>query len=296
MATLPLKAVGDPEDERVPHGLPLVVDAHVHLFPEPLFEAIWNWFDRFGWPIRYRLSSTAIVDFLRSKGVERIVALHYVHQPGLARALNQYMASLCRDHPCVVGTATVFPGEEGAADILSEGFRSGLAAVKLHAHVQGFHMDSPAMHEVYQVCVAFDKPLVMHVGREPRSPEVKYVVDPYLTCRADKLESVLRDYPHLRVCVPHLGADEFTAYRRMLENYDNLWVDNAMMLADYLPVSNLPSLAEIRPDRLMYGTDFPHIPYAWDRELKRLCRLGLSDETLELVLAKNAAEFFRMDL
>ena len=125
---------------------------------------------------------------------------------------------------------------------------------------------------------------------------MKYVADPYLTCRADKLESVLRDYPRLRVCVPHLGADEFAAYRRMLENYDNLWVDNAMMLAEYLPVASLPSLVEIRADRLMYGTDFPNIPYAWDRELKRLCRSGLSDRTLERVLARNAAEFFRMTL
>lgn len=292
MLTFPLHSMDDPESDRIPEGLPPVVDAHVHLFPDNLFQAIWSWFDRFAWSIRYRIPSSSIVEFLLSRGVERIVALHYAHRPGLARHLNAYMAAVCRDNPRVIGTATVFPGEEGASAILEEAFKSGLAGVKLHAHVQGFFMDTAAMHEIYATCQAFDKPLVMHVGREPRNPYVEYVEDPYTTCRADKLEPVLRDYPRLRVCVPHLGADEFGSYKHMLERYDNLWVDTAMILADYLPVTDIPSLWEIRPDRVMYGTDFPNIPYAWDRELKNLSKLGLSDAVLERILGSNANDLF----
>jgi hypothetical protein len=42
----------------------------------------------------------------------------------------------------------------------------------------------------------------------------------------------------------------------------------------------------------MYGTDFPNLPYAWDRELKRMGELGLSGRELSLVLSENALEFF----
>jgi predicted TIM-barrel fold metal-dependent hydrolase len=42
----------------------------------------------------------------------------------------------------------------------------------------------------------------------------------------------------------------------------------------------------------MYGTDFPNIPYAWDRELKWLRNSGLPQGNLEWILGKSAADFF----
>jgi len=292
MSLFPLPGVDDTEGQAVPDGGVSVVDAHVHLFPDGVFHAIWNWFDLYAWPVRYKLSSPEIMDFLLSRGVRHVVGLHYAHKPGMAVALNLYMAGLCAEYPQLTGTATVFPGENGAREILEEGFRLGLSGVKLHAHVQCFHMDSPAMHEIYEVCSAKDKPLVMHVGREPKNPVFHYPVDPYMTCNAGKLERVLRDYPGLRVCVPHLGADAFTDYQKMLERYDNLWLDIAMVLADYLPSPDIPRLSEMRQERIMYGTDFPNIPYAWDRELKKLHELSLSREVLERILDKNCLEFY----
>jgi len=294
MPSLPLPGVRDPEGARIPSSLPPVVDAHVHLFPDVIFKAIVDWFDRFGWPIRYRFNSGQVIEFLQSRGIRRVVGLHYSHKPGVARWLNSYMAELCSQHHSVTGTATVFPGEEDARGILEEAFRSGLSAVKLHAHVQGFHMDSEEMQAIYEVCQLHGKPLVMHVTREPRNPDFPYPCDPYVCCRADKLEQVLRDYPKLRICVPHLGLDEFEAYQELLEKYDNLWTDTTMVLADYLPTRRPPLLSEMRIDRIMYGTDFPNIPYAWDREIKKLCEQRLSEEQLELILAKNAMEFFSM--
>lgn len=294
MLTLPLPPLDDPEGEAVPQSLPPVIDAHVHLFPEPLFHAIWAWLDQWAWPIRYRLNSEAIVQFFIERGVDRIVGLHYAHAPGIARSLNKAMAKLCRQHPQVIGTATVFPGEEDAAAILREGFDLGLAGVKLHAHVQFFSMESKAMHEVYEVCAAAGKPIVMHVGREPKNPVFPYPVDPYVLCEVGKVEQVLQQYPELKVCVPHMGADEFAQYKRLLETYDNIWLDIAMTQADYLPVPEpMPPLSGFRLDRVMYGTDFPHIPYAWDRELKSIVRQDLPDTALKRVLGENALEFFQ---
>jgi hypothetical protein len=134
----------------------------------------------------------------------------------------------------------------------------------------------------------------MHVGREPKSPLFPYLRDPYLLCSADKLEGILRDFPRLKVCVPHMGADEFTGYRTLMERYDNLWLDVAMVIADYFPHCPAPPIVEMRADRIMYGSDFPNIPYAWDREIKRLCSLNLSEGSLALILGENAQEFFSL--
>jgi predicted TIM-barrel fold metal-dependent hydrolase len=290
----PLPALDDREDDYVPAALPAVIDAHVHLFPDNLFASIWKWFDKFGWPIRYRLGSLEAIEFLLSRGVRRIVGLHYAHRPGVARELNAYMAELCRRYRQLTGMATVFPGENEARQILAEAFNMGLSGVKLHCHVQCFEMLSPAMHEIYRLCQESGKPLIMHVGREPKSPA--YPCDPYALCSADKLEHVIKAYPDLRVCVPHLGADEFGAYRRLLESHDNLWLDTTMTLADYLPFENIPHLAQMRADRLIFGSDFPNLPYAWDRELQRVARLNLTAERLTKLLGQNAAEFYAINL
>ena len=286
----PLPLLGDPEGEYLPAALPFTVDAHVHLFPDHLFSAVWQWFEQFGWPIRYRLTSPEIINFLLSRGVNHIVALHYAHKPGVARDLNIYMAKLSQSHSAVTAMATVFPGESQAADILEDAFQSGLSGVKLHCHVQCFDMNSRQMNEIYEVCSGHQKPLIMHVGREPKSPA--YACDPYVLCSAGKLERVLRDYPDLNICVPHLGIDEFDAYRRMLLKYDNLWLDTTMTLAEYLPMDYFPKLIEMRTDRIMFGTDFPNLPYAWDREIRRLIELKLPDTVQERILGANALEFY----
>ena len=288
----PLPSVNDPEGDRVPDSLPSVVDAHVHLFPDHLFSSVWKWFDNFGWPIRYRLTSEEIINFLLSRGVDHIVALHYAHKPGLARELNAYMADICRSHSQITAMATVYPGEKDAAAILEQAFQDGLGGVKLHSHVQCFEVNSEAMDEIYEVCSARRKPLIMHVGREPKSHA--YRCDPYELCRADKLERVLKEYPQLSVCVPHLGADEFDAYQRMLDKYDNLWLDTTMTLAQYLPMDYFPKLAEMRVDRIIFGTDFPNLPYAWDREIKQLVQQNLPQNALAKILGQNALEFYNI--
>ncbi|XXF79417.1 amidohydrolase family protein [Myxococcaceae bacterium GXIMD 01537] len=286
----PLPALTDEEGPRLPEGLPPVVDAHVHLFPDRVFEAIWRWFERYGWSIRYKLHTPQVVSFLLSRGVSHVVALHYAHKPGMARMLNHYVAEVARAEPRVLGLATVLPGEPDAVAILREAFAAGLRGVKLHCHVQCFAPDAPELHEVYAACAEAGRPLVMHAGREPASPH--YACDPHALCGVERVERVLKDHPTLKLCVPHLGADEFDAYARLLERHDNLWLDTTMAMAGYFPIAPPRRALEVRPERVLYGTDFPNLPYAWDRELRQLLALKLGDEVEAGVLGQNALRLF----
>lgn len=287
----PLPALDDAEGEFVPDDLPPIIDGHVHLFPPPLFEAIWRWFATHGWPIRYRLHAEQVLEFLFARGVQQVVGLHYTHKPGIAETMNAFVADLARAEPRLCGLATVLPGEPEAAAILERAFGElGLRGVKLHCHVQCFSADDPAMAEIYETCIRWDRPLVMHAGREPHSPA--YACDPHRLCDVGRVESVLRNWPKLRLCVPHFGADEFEGYAALLERHDNLWLDSTMMLADYFPEAPPRRLLELRPERVLYGTDFPNLPYAWDRELRLLRDYALSPETLEWVCGRTARELF----
>jgi predicted TIM-barrel fold metal-dependent hydrolase len=290
-----MPSFNDQEGLNVPAGLPPVVDAHVHIFPHSIFSAIRKWFDKNARRIRYQLTSSEIFEFLLSHGIKHIIALQYAHKPGIARQLNTYMAEKCSEYNHrVTGMATVFPGENNAETILQEAFDSGLGGLKLHAHVQCFDMNSDHMNRLYECCQTNKKPIIMHVGREPKS--TAYGCDPYQLCSSEKLERVLKDFPDVKICVPHLGFDETAAYRKMVEKYDNLWLDTTMVITDYFQLKEKISLGSYRPDRIMYGSDFPNIPYAWDRELKELSSESISRDTLEKISGKNAADFYGFKL
>jgi predicted TIM-barrel fold metal-dependent hydrolase len=290
MLQSPLPALGDAEGAALPDGLPPVVDGHVHLFHDRLFEALWRWFDKHAWPIRYRLYARQVIDFQLARGVERIVALHYAHGPGMAREMNAFVAGLCREEPRVVGLATVFPGEPDAAGVLQEAFAAGLAGVKLHCHVQCVAPDDPVVAPIYEACASAGRPLVLHAGREPKSPA--YKCDPHAICGVGRIERVLRDWPGLKLVVPHLGVDETEAYVRLLDRYENLWLDTTMVVAGYFPQEIPLDVLAARPDRVLYGTDFPNLPYAWDRELHRLLERELRAEALEAVLGGTAKALY----
>jgi uncharacterized protein len=285
----------DQEDSKVPAGLPAVFDVHVHISPSSIFSAIRKWFDEHAWHIRYPMTSSEVFEFLLSRGIRHIVALQYAHKPGIARQLNTYMAEKCKKYDKkVTGMATVFPGENDAEAILQEAFDSGLGGVKLHAHVQCFDMNSDYMYPLYECCRKNRKPIVMHIGREPKS--MAYNCDPYQLCSAEKLERILKDFPDLQICVPHLGFDEISSYREMIEKYDNLWLDTTMVLTDYFPIKEKIPLDQYRPDRIMYGSDFPNIPYAWDRELKELKAADISQDALQKISYRNAEDFFCLQI
>jgi len=293
MLTPKLPHFDDREGETIPGGLPEVIDAHVHVFPRKIFNAVRQWFDRHAWRIRYRVSTAGIFEFLLARGVGHIVALQYAHVPGIARDLNRYMLAQCRRFPGrITGLATVFPGEPDATGILQEAFDEGLGGMKLHAHVQCFDIDAPETRLLFDVCQANRKPVVIHFCKEPKSPA--YRCDPYEICSAERLERVLVDFPQLRICVPHLGFSETGAYRQLLEKYDTLWLDTTMVITDYFSMPEPIELSDYRLDRIMYGSDFPNIPYAWDRELKRLREFNLTEEELGRVVSRNAAQFFNL--
>ncbi|MBF0241072.1 MAG: amidohydrolase [Desulfamplus sp.] len=285
----------DEEGLIVPEGLPAVIDTHVHIFPSRILSAIRKWFDANAWHIRYQLTSSEIFEFLLSRKIKHIIALQYAHKPGISQQLNRYMSKKCKEYENrVTGMATVFPGEENAEIILQEAFDSGLGGVKLHSHVQCFDMNSEDMNLIYECCQRNSKPIVMHVGREPKS--AAYNCDPYLLCSAEKLECVLKSFPSLKICVPHLGFDETAAYRKLIENYDNLWLDTTMVITNYFSIKEKINLGNYRADRIMYGSDFPNIPYAWDRELNELIKLAISDDAIEKISYKNAINFFSLKL
>ena len=284
----PWKALNDAEGESVPDGL-RVVDAHVHLFPDRVFQALWRWFDVNAWPVRYPLTSELLIEFLQERGVWRMLGLTYAHKPGMARSLNEYVAELADRYESVIGVGTVMPGEPESRQILREAFGLGLAGVKIHCHVQCVSPDAPEMDVVYEEAARAGKPVIIHAGREPAC--AGYACDPRSLCSVGAIERVLARHPDTTVIVPHMGADEVAQYVSLLSRFSRLYLDTTMMVAGYFDVEVDARSIETHSDRILYGTDFPNLPFAWDRELRWLAA-NLSEPALKAVASENAVRLF----
>jgi len=286
-----------------------VIDAHVHVFPPRVFEAIWRWFDKYGWEIRYQLHADEVLGFLFERGVEYVVGLHYAHKPGMAAFLNRFAAELAEKEPRLLPCATVFPGEPDARGILDEALGElGCRGIKLHCHVQRIAPDDPRMSEVYEVAAEHDVPVILHAGDAPSSPH--YGCDIHALCTPERLENALRRHPRTTFLVPHLGASPIEKVASLLDRYERLYLDTTMTLGGHFEVrpdldmigaedieawqARVESIVRSYPGRLLYGTDFPNIPYEWDRELRRILAMQLPREDLEALLGGTAARLFRV--
>lgn len=294
-ADVPLPVLDDAEGTTVPAGM-TVFDAHVHLFPPRVFEALWRWFETNAWPIRYKLYAEQTIEFLLARGVKRLVGLHYSHQPGMAAGLNRFASELAAKYPEVWALGTVLPGEPEAEKVVREAFEElGLRGLKLHCHVQQMAPDDARMSLIYTLCEEYGRPMVLHAGREPAIP-TGYGVDPYTICSADRVRQVLERHPKLTLVVPHLGADEIEAFGALIDEFPGLWLDTTMLLADYFPQKPTAEYLERWGHRILYGSDFPGLPYAWDRELRKLGEYGLSEGVLAGITSGNAERVFGVPL
>jgi predicted TIM-barrel fold metal-dependent hydrolase len=278
------RTVDDPASRDESSAPPGVIDAHVHVFPERVFAAIWDWFDENAWVIRYRLTAEAIDAFLTARGVERYIALNYAHAPGMAESLNRFTLEFAAQHPRCIPCATVLPGEPDAEGILDRALSAGAKVVKIHCHVQRVAPDLPVMDAVYRQVVAHDALLVIHCGSEPTLPG--YGFD-FGSLTADALDQALCRFPEMKVSVPHFGFAETADYEVLLDRYEHLYLDVSTMLAEFFDERPPPGILERRWQRLLYGSDFPNLPYAWDRDLRAIEAAGLTEAQKAAVLGGN---------
>lgn len=285
----PMQALEDEEGARVPDGV-RVWDAHVHLFPERVFAALWRWFETHAWPVRYQLTNEALLDFLLERGVERVVGLTFAHKDGMAESLNVMMAEVAARRPEVIPLGTVMPGEPDARGIVRRAFAAGLRGLKLHCHVQGMRADDARLDPVYEEAAAAERPIVIHAGPAPVCGG--YPVDPREVCTVEAIANALSKHPDLTLIVPHLGADLYDGVEALLDRFPRLYLDTTMCLAEFFAERPPTGLLARRADRLLFGTDFPNLPFAWDRELKAVLATDLSAAQRDAILWQNAERLF----
>jgi predicted TIM-barrel fold metal-dependent hydrolase len=273
-----------------------IIDMHAHFFPARLFASIWEWFDARCWGIRYRQTPEELAETLRGFGVSRFVTYNYAHKAGMAADLNRWTAEFAARVPGALPFATVFPDDEGNLEMLASLFdEHSFLGVKLQPLVSDFYLCDERMMDVYRMLLERGKILAVHAGTAP-------VANQYVG--ADYFEPVMRELPELKVVVAHMGAYEFDRFFAMARAYPNLHLDTSVNFIDPGVMAELVARGEFPPlqvpnafdpdvllelsDRLLFGSDYPNIPYNYSDCIESILALELGEEFNRKVFFENA--------
>ncbi|MEV7395707.1 amidohydrolase family protein [Aeromicrobium sp. NPDC092404] len=272
-------------------GIPGIVDVHAHFMPPAILAKVWDYFDSAGpllgrpWPVTYRGSDDERVEQLRAMGVKRFSTLSYAHRPGVAGYMNDWTGEFADRTPDALRSATFYPEPE-AATYVPELIADGVEVFKAHVQVGDFAPNDPLLEPVWAAIADSGVPVVLHAGSGPA---------PGHHTGPANVADVLSRHPDLALIIAHLGMPEIAEFLDLGESYANVRLDTTMAFVDFwgLPVPDgvVPRLEALQ-DKILFGTDFPNIPYAYAHQVEVLERLDLGDEWMRRVLWHNGAELF----
>ncbi|TQF74563.1 amidohydrolase [Rhodococcus spelaei] len=278
---------------RADHHLDHIVDVHTHFMPKRVMDKVWSYFDSAGpltgveWPIRYRHDEDVRLDRLRSYGVRAFTSMIYPHKPDMAAWLNQWSVEFAARNPDCLHTSTFYP-EPGATEYVRTSLEAGTRVFKSHIQVGDYDPNDPQLDGVWGLLEDTGTPIVIHCGSGPA---------PGRFTGPAPIAALLARFPRLRLVIAHMGMPEYTEFLDLAQQYDRLLLDTTMAFTDFigeaapLRPADLPALRDLG-DRILFGSDFPNIPYPYAHALEAVARLGLGDDWVRGVCRDNAVRLF----
>jgi predicted TIM-barrel fold metal-dependent hydrolase len=268
-------------------------DVHVHLHPEGLAAAIRRHFARDGWVGSHSWAPDDVAEALRQHGVQRFCFFSYAHKPGMARDLNRWVAETARRLPGAIPLGTLHPDDADLVKVAGEALDDlGLAGFKFHHSVQRFHADDARLFPVYERAQAEGRVFVLHAGTLPYRDGFTGLAH---------VRRVLERFPRLRVCVAHMGCFEHEAALALTAAYEHVYVDTTMALAPsatpYVgadPAAITDAQIVRHQDRILFGSDFPLIPYDYEEERRWAEDRGLPEDVRRKIFYENALRFLTL--
>jgi uncharacterized protein len=281
--TVPVPPRGDADVPRflAALGVPGIVDVHVHFLPDPVLRKVWSFFDAaqehygMAWPVHYRRPEPERVAILEELGVTTYAPLVYPHRPGMGRWLTEWVTGFAAATPGALPTATLFP-EPDVADYLGAAVEAGARVVKVHVQVGGFDPRDPLLRPAWGLLADAGVPAVVHCGHGPV---------PGAHTGLDVFAEVLAAHPRLPVVLAHAGMPDFGDALDLMGRHPHVYLDTTMVGTAFteafapLPLDWAARLVDVA-DRVVFGSDFPNIPYAYAEQVGAVAAWATADERL----------------
>jgi predicted TIM-barrel fold metal-dependent hydrolase len=143
----------------------VIIDFHVHLFPDKLFDAIWRTFrESYGWDVIHQLYYKECVEYLRRRGVGPVAYSNYAHKRGVARGLNRWNIEVTNEIPELFCFGAYHPDDDDGVE-MAEKFLDHKYALgfKMQLLVQRFYPHDERLFPIYEMVIERGKRIRWHL-------------------------------------------------------------------------------------------------------------------------------------
>jgi predicted TIM-barrel fold metal-dependent hydrolase len=253
----------------------MIIDCHTHIFEAGR-----------GGPFNLPSSADDLVREMDAHGVDISIVLPL---PGVAT--NEFAHTECGRHKGRL--RALYTPEFGAPDVIGrmESFfeRWAPCGLKIHPRQQGINVEQPAVREVLAWAAGRDVPVLFDVF--PFGPSLGDTATYPLAYHA-----VARDLPALRMVLAHAGGIRLMDAFLVAKSDPGVYLD-----LSFTPVYfKGSSLAEdcsfvcrrLPAGRVLYGSDFPYVPFADSLEAAARISSALESDSQREFMGEAAARFF----
>ena len=260
----------------------MIIDFHTHIFPDALApRAIASLQLTAGMPVVFDGTADGLNSLMKNENVDVSVVLNTVTNQRQVEKVNAFAEETGKRYDNLIPFCSVHPLNENIYEILSELKSRGFKGIKHHPDYVDIDLDDERMHPLFYAAGELDMPVVIHAGYDPVSPDHAHAT-PDMIC------NVLDKYPDLVLVAAHLGG--VSRWDEVAEKLcgRNLYLDTAFCCERIgITVEQGKKIFGRHPhEKILFGSDAP-----WAKPLEVLdfiSKIGLSEESLELILHRNA--------
>ena len=278
----------------------MIIDTHVHLFPDKIKEDRTLFFDGepefkllYDSPRSPIAGADDLIATMDEQGVDISVVSGFPwRNPDLARQNNDIVIEAVLKYPGRIrGLACFDVSWAGAAKEAERCIDAGLSGVgELAFYLSG--IDRTALESLVPVMEVLrnrgNLPCMIHTN-EP----LGHAYPGKTPVTLEQINELARTFPENRIILAHWGGGIFFYHimkKQLKTDLKNIWYDTAASVFLYdSAVYDMADRAGVL-DKVLFGTDYPLLKP--DRYYADLDRSGLTREQKEMVLGKNAAVFY----
>jgi hypothetical protein len=240
------------------------------------------------------ITTEELLDQMDAAGVERLMLSAFGYG-NVEIITNEEVAEICGKHPNrFTGVGTVDPrGKpmEVVRKIERLAKELGLRGLRLEPYAYGDGMVGAPPNQkmywpVYAKCVELGLPVAIQVGH----------TGPLLPSEAGRpiyLDEVALAFPELVILGCHLGQPWHEEMMILAWKHPNVYVETSARTPKHWPESFVKFAGGYGQEKVLWATDYPLLTF--DRTLRELRELGLSDSAYRKIVRDNAIRVFGLE-
>jgi len=257
----------------------MIIDIHTHVWPDKIAHKAREYLEGlFKVKMIGEPCLSTLQEFMRKNAVDISVVNSVASKPEQVPGINDWLFKLRSDTIKIF--CAMHPDYPQWKEELKR-IKDNGDGIKMQPEFQNFYVDSVDNYPLYEEIENLGLPLLFHCGKELSRTMLVRSSPP-------RIARIMQKFPRLKLIAAHFGGFELWDEVKIHLLGKDVYLDTSFFFS-FLPKEEIRELVlGHRPDRLLFGTDFPLIDQGKDIEFLR--SLDLSAELKDRIFSGNAKE------